>query len=118
MKELLSGVSDVRLTKRLTDSATCLVADAGAMSAHMERLLRKFGEKVEGSKRVLELNPNNPAVAALRDLHAAAPADPRVATFARLLFDQAVIAEGSKVEDPAGFGKRLSDLLATAAKSE
>jgi molecular chaperone HtpG len=117
MKDLLPGAADVRLTNRLTDSAACLVADAGAMSAHMERLLRKFGEKVEGSKRVLELNPDNPAVAALRDLHAVTPADPRVATFARLLFDQAVIAEGSKVVDPAGFGKRLSDLIATAARS-
>jgi molecular chaperone HtpG len=86
------------------------------MTAHMERLLRKFGESVEGTKRVLELNPDNPAVMALRDLFAAKSEDPRVASFSRLLYDQAVIAEGSKVSDPAGFGKRLGELILAAAK--
>ncbi len=117
VKEMLPEASDVRLTKRLTDSAACLVADGAEMTAHMERLLRKFGESVEATKRVLELNPDNPAVIALRDLHSSTPADPRVTAFARLLFDQAVIAEGSKVADPAGFGKRLNDLIASAARA-
>src|SRR5262249_6390548 len=118
VKDLLPEAADVRLTKRLTDSAACLVADGVAMTAHMERLLRKFGEKVEGSERGLELNRATRAVAALRNLHAAARADPRVAAFARLFYDQAVIAEGSKVADPAGFGKRLNDLIAASAQSE
>jgi molecular chaperone HtpG len=118
MKESLPDVADVRLTKRLTDSAACLVADGAAMTAHMERLLRKFGEKVEKTKRVLEVNPDNPAVMALRDLFTNTPADPRVTSFSRLLFDQAVIAEGSKVSDPVEFGKRLNEIMASAIRKE
>jgi molecular chaperone HtpG len=60
---------------------------------------------------VLELNPNNLAVAALRDLHARDAADPRIETFARLLYDQAVVGEGSTVADPAAFARRINDLI-------
>ena len=115
IKAALPEVADVRLTRRLTESAACLVADAGALSAHLERLLRRAGEDGPGSKRVLELNPDNPAVAAVRDLHARAPADPRVGAYARLLYEQAVVAEGSRIADPAGFAKRLNELIAATA---
>ncbi len=115
MKHLLGDVSDVRLTTRLTDSAAVLVADAGAMTAHMERLMRRWGEDAQGPKRVLELNPNNEAVQALKAVYEKDAADPRVERYARLLLDQAVVAEGSKVSDPAGFAKRLSDLIAADA---
>ncbi|QEL16164.1 molecular chaperone HtpG [Limnoglobus roseus] len=116
VKMKLSDVADVKLTTRLTDSAACLVASAGGMNANMERLMRKFGQAVEENKRVLELNPANPAVTALRDLHAANPDDPRVESFARLLLDQAVIAEGSKVTDPVGFAKRINELMTASLK--
>jgi molecular chaperone HtpG len=109
--KLADQVSDVRLTKRLTESAACLVADTGAMTAHMERLMRKFGEDVSEQKRVLELNPEHEVVKSLREMHAANPGDPRIDNFSRLLYDQAVIAEGSKIDDPAGFAKRMNDLL-------
>ncbi len=114
-KAELPEVADVRLTKRLTESAACLVADAGALSAHLERILRRAGEVPALSKRLLELNPDNPAVAAVRDLHAKNPADPRVKDYARLLYEQAVIAEGSRIADPAGFAKRLNELIAATA---
>jgi molecular chaperone HtpG len=114
-KAALPEVADVRLTKRLTESAACLVADAGALSAHLERILRRAGEGVPASKRVLELNPDNPAVAAVRELHAGKPDDPRVRDYARLLYEQAVIAEGSRIADPAGFARRLNELIAGAA---
>ena len=71
-----------------------------------------------GAKRVLELNPNNPAVAALRDLHARDAADPRLETFARLLFEQAVVGEGSSVSDPAAFARRVNDLIARDASGK
>lgn len=115
MKHLLSDVGDVRLTTRLTDSAAVLVADAGAMTAHMERLMRRWGEETQGPKRVLELNPNNAAVQALKTVYEKNNSDPRVEGYAKLLFDTAVVAEGSKVADPAGFAKRLSDLIAADA---
>jgi molecular chaperone HtpG len=116
LKVKLPDVADVRLTKRLTDSAACLVAAAGGMTANLERLMRKFGEAVADNKRVLELNPDHKAVALLRDIHAAAPDDPRVGSYAQLLLDQAVIAEGSKVADPVGFARRINDLIAAAGR--
>jgi molecular chaperone HtpG len=110
--KLADEVSDVRLSKRLTDSAAVLVADAGAMTAHFERLMQRMGRNEEGwAKRVLELNPTHAAIVALRDLHAKKADDPRIATHARLLLDQAAIAEGSKVKDPAAFARRVNELL-------
>jgi molecular chaperone HtpG len=116
LKVKLPEVSDVRLTKRLTESASCLVADANAMSAHLERLLKRAGQDAGGGgKRVLELNPDNPAVVAVRELHANDPQSQQLDTFARLLYEQAVIAEGSRVPDAVGFAKRVNELIAVAA---
>lgn len=111
LKTKLSEVSDVRLSKRLTDSASCLVADRDAMTAHYERLMQKLGRVEEETKRVLELNPTHPAVAALKSTFDKDAADPRVESIGRLLYEQAVITEGSKLKDPAGFVRRLNDLL-------
>jgi molecular chaperone HtpG len=118
LKEKLGAdVADVRLSRRLKESAAVLVADEGAMSAHMERLMARMGRsgEVPPSKRVLELNPDHPAVTALRALQEKDANDPRVESMGRLLYDQAVIAEGSRVADPAAFAKRLNDLIARAA---
>ncbi len=116
-KEKLPEAADVRLTNRLTDSAACLVADANALSAHMERLMERMGRDAPGgAKRVLELNPNHATVEAVRALHASNSADPRLELYARLLFEQAVIAEGSKVPDPVAFANRVNDLIARDAK--
>jgi molecular chaperone HtpG len=112
LKGKLDEVGDVRLSKRLTDSAACLVADAGAMTAHFERLMERMGRDDHAArKRVLELNATHPAVIALRDLYDKSPQDPRVESHARLLLDQAAIAEGSKVKDPAAFARRINELL-------
>ena len=114
LKGKISEVSDIRLSTRLKESASCLVADDNAMSAHMERLMRRMnrgGDEAE-SKRVLELNGEHPAVTALRDLYAKNPQDPRVETHGRLLYEQAAIAEGSKLKDPAAFAKRINELIA------
>ena len=115
LKSKLPEVADVRLSKRLTESASCLVAGEDAMTAHMERLLQKLGQGVGDSKRVLELNGEHPAVAALRDLFARSPQDPRVELYGRLLYEEAVIAEGSKVKDPAAFARRINELIAKDA---
>jgi molecular chaperone HtpG len=116
-KGFVPEVSDVRLSKRLTTSAACLVADAGAMTANMERLLRRFGESAEGGpKRVLELNPDNPAVQAVRALSVTEPNDPRIEKYARLLYDQALIAEGSRISDPTSFAQRINELILANSK--
>jgi len=110
-------VKEVRLSTRLKESAAILVADEGAMSAHMERLMQRLGrgEEVKPAKRVLELNPDHPAVVALEDLRQRQADDPRVEAYGRLLYDQAVIAEGSRIKDPAAFARRVNELIAGAA---
>ncbi|HEX3150674.1 MAG TPA: molecular chaperone HtpG [Gemmataceae bacterium] len=112
LKVRLPDVSDVRLSKRLKESASVLVADKQAMSAHYERLMKKMGRLEEESKRALEINPAHPAVTALKAAFEKDPADPRVESYGRLLYEQAVIAEGSKLKDPAGFARRVNELMA------
>lgn len=116
LKAVLPEVKDVRLSNRLKDSAACLVADETGMGAHMERIMERIGrgDSVVGNQRILELNPDHPAVETLQTIHADQSDDPRIADFARLLYDQAVIAEGSKVKDPAAFARRINDLLIRA----
>lgn len=118
-KSRVADVKDVRLSPRLKESAACLVADEGEMSAHMERLMSRIGQGGMHStaKRVLELNPEHPAVEAVRALYASKPDDPRVGEYLALLYDQAVIGEGSKVKDPVAFAKRINALLAKEATS-
>jgi molecular chaperone HtpG len=114
LKERLGEeVKDVRLSARLKESAAVLVADEGAMSAHLERLLQRMGrgDEVPPAKRILELNPDHPAVQALRALRDKDANDPRLDAYGRLLYDEAVIAEGSRIKDPAGFARRVNELI-------
>jgi molecular chaperone HtpG len=115
MKQTLPEVADVRLTRRLTESAACLVADGSTPSAYMERLMERMGRGAAGAKRVLELNPDNPAVVALKELHLKDANDMRIEVYTRLLYEQAVIAEGSTVADPTAFAQRLNALIARDA---
>jgi molecular chaperone HtpG len=116
LKSKLPDVADVRLSTRLTESAACLVADGPAVSAHLERLMERMGRDAGSNKRVLEINPNNAAVEAVRELHNRDTADPRIEGYARLLYEQAVIAEGSSVADPVAFARRVNDLIARDAR--
>ena len=112
LKGKISDVQDIRLSTRLKDSASCLVADEGAMSAHMERLMQRMGEgEGQDSKRILELNASHPVVQGLQKLHDSDNSDARVESIGRLLYEQAVVAEGSKLDDPVGFAGRINDLL-------
>ena len=119
LKAKLSEVSDVRLSSRLKESAACLVAGEGEATAHLERLMQRMGrgDEAAGSRRILELNGEHPAVEAMRDLYEKNADDPRVEDYGRLLYEQAVIAEGSKVKDPTAFARRINELLVKDAKS-
>jgi molecular chaperone HtpG len=112
LREKLADLKDVRLSNRLTESAACLVADEGGLDPHTERLLQKLRKTGEGeSPRILELNPQHPAVQGLLRLHTEDPNDPRVEDHARLLHAQAVLAEGSRLADPSDFIRRINRLL-------
>ncbi len=106
-KVLEEQVKEVRVTHRLTDSPACLVAGEHDMSANLERILKSVGQNVGGSKPILELNPTHPLVTRLRDESEAQ----RFEDWAKILFDQALLAEGGQLEDPAGFVARLNQLL-------
>jgi molecular chaperone HtpG len=113
LKEKLDEVKEVRLSSRLKESAACLVADEGDMGAHLERMIQRMGKghELAPAKRILELNPDHAAVQALQKIFAQDPKDERLEKYGRLLYDQAVIAEGSKVKDPLAFAQRINDLL-------
>jgi len=113
-KTQLTGLKDVRLSSRLKESAACLVAADDALDPHMEQLLARLGQgQGRGpSPRVLELNPEHPTVKALLARYQADPTDARLEGYAHLLHDQALIAEGSRPEDPAAFLARINELVA------
>jgi molecular chaperone HtpG len=112
LQEKLQDVKAVRLSSRLTDSAACLVVEEGGLDPHTERLLQKLRKSGEGeSPRILELNPEHPAIQGLLRIHAADPNDPRIEDHARLIHAQAVLAEGSRLADPSDVIRRINDLL-------
>ena len=112
MKQALGEkVRDVRSSKRLTDSAVCLVAD-GMMDRTLEKLLsRQKDSGVAVSAPILEINAGHPLIVALGRTVAAKGAD-AVADAAQLLLDQAYVLEGEQVPDPAAFARRIGDVMA------
>jgi len=100
-------VKDVRSTTRLTSSPACLVSDEDDMSANLERILKASGQELPMAKRILEVNPKHPLV---RRLDAEAD-EAKLENWARMLFEQALLAEGGRLDDPAAFVKRMNDML-------
>lgn len=110
-------VKEVRFSKRLTDSACCLVADEYGMNANMERIMRAMNQDVPENKRVLELNADHPIVKVMSDMHGSNPDNPRLKDYAGLLYDQALLTEGSPIKDPLSFTRLVSELMVAAAPS-
>ena len=106
-KSLGEKVKDVRVTHRLTESPVCLVADENDMGMHLERLLKAAGQNVPTTKPILEVNTHHPLVQRLTK----EGDDQRFADWSQVLFDQALLADGGQLEDPAGFVKRLNQLV-------
>jgi len=108
---LKDRTSQVRLTRRLTDSPACVVADEHGMSRHLERILRESGRRLPATKPIFEINPDHPIVQRLKR-------ESDVTLFAdwtHILFDQALLAEGAELEDPAVFVKRLNKVTLALA---
>lgn len=106
VKTSLDGqVKDVRVTYRLTDSPSCLVSDDYDVSGNLARILKAAGQNAPEVKPILEINPNHPAVQRLKYEEA------RFDDWATLLFEQAQLAEGGQLDDPASFVKRMNDLM-------
>jgi molecular chaperone HtpG len=109
-KALEQQVKTVRVTDRLTDSPACLVSEAHGMSARQERVLREAGHDVPEQKRILELNADHPVVKKLADI----ADETTFADWSALLYDQALLAEGSLPGDPAAFARRVTALMSRA----
>jgi molecular chaperone HtpG len=104
-KSLGERVKEVRVTHRLTDSPACLVADEHDVSGNLARILKAAGQKAPASKPILEINPHHPVVLRLKY------EDKRFDDWAAVLFDQALLAEGGQLDDPATFVKRMNQLM-------
>ncbi|QSH41224.1 molecular chaperone HtpG [Lentisphaerota bacterium ZTH] len=115
-KELAPEIKEVRFTNRLTDSACCLVADEGALSSHMERLFKAMNQEVPETQRILEINPNHPLVEALQGVYDQDSNAPELNKYAKLLFDQALLTEGSPIPDPLAFSRNVAELMVKAIK--
>ena len=108
IKELLEGkVKDVRVTDRLTTSPACLVADENDMGRHLEQILAASGQSIPGSKPILEINPNHLILLRLKDEQD----EDRFTDWTHIIFDQALLSEGGKLDDPASFVHRLNDMF-------
>ncbi len=109
-------VKDVRESKRLRESAACLVDEAGGLSRNMERILKMAKQAVPSRSRILELNPKDPFVQAANKIAVDSPGDDRLGNWVELLYDQAALAEG-EVADPVGMVRRIQQMLNSVVKS-
>jgi len=106
-KTLGEQVKEVRVTHRLTDSPACLVAGENDLSGNLARILKASGQNAPESKPTLEINPGHRLVERLK----AEKDDGKFDDYTRVLFDQALLAEGGQLDDPASFVRRINELL-------
>jgi molecular chaperone HtpG len=106
-KVLDAKVEDVRVSHRLTNSPACVVLNEHDMALYMQHLLKQAGHSMPASKPVLEINPTHPMIERMNNQID----EDRFADWTSLLFDQAILAEGGQLEDPAGFVSRLNELM-------
>ena len=109
---LAERVEDVKRSQRLTSSPACLVSAAEQMSANLERLLKAAGQGVPQSKRILELNVEHPMIKFMDHMQD----EQQFGNWASMLFEQSILAEGGKLDDPAGFVKRMNDVVLELAR--
>ncbi len=98
-------VKDVRVTFRLTDSPACLVSDENELSGNLLRMLKAAGQQAPDTKPILEINPEHPLLVKLKS------DDQQFDEWTQVLFDQALLAEGGQLQDPAAYVKRINQLL-------
>ncbi|NJC11815.1 molecular chaperone HtpG [Micromonospora profundi] len=109
---LADSVREVRLSSRLTTSPACVVGDAHDLTPTLEKMYRAMGHEIPSTKRILEINPGHPLVAALRKAHEQGDSAETLTETAELLYGLAVLAEGGDLADPARFTRTLADRLA------
>ncbi len=115
-KTKLDGVvKDVKVSKRLTESPVCLVADENAMSAQMEQLMKASNKDFEGSKKILEVNASHPLIKNLRELQQKEGGDEKIKEWVEILYGTALLSEGSPIQDPGTFAKKITKVMEQAS---
>ena len=99
---------DVKVSTRLVDSPACLVIGEGELSPQMIQMLKQMGQDVQESKPTLEVNPHHPLI---KKLESSEQSDADFEKLAQVIFDQALLADGGQLEDPAAYLKRVNELL-------
>ena len=117
-KALGTKVKDVRFSSRLTESACCLVSDEYDPSAYMQRVLKAMDKNAPNVARILELNPEHPVVVAMKKLYEKSPDNAKLPEFSEMLYDQALLAEGSPIPDPLLFTRRTASLMTLGMEKE
>lgn len=119
VKEVLGDkVKDVRFSGAMTESVSRLSGEEHDPSPYMQRIMKALNQPVTEVKRILELNPAHPLIEGLTKLVEKDASNPKIAEYAELLFDQALLAEGSPLPDPAKFAKRAAQLMAQSIEKE
>ena len=113
---LKDDVNDVRLSGRLKDSPCCLVAGEGDMDPQMEKIMKAMGQFVPSVKRTLEINPSHPVLEAMNTIFGKDGKSPVLQEYIALIYDQALLLEGSKPKDPAAFARSIAKLMTENAK--
>ena len=115
LQELLADdVKEVRLSSRLVESPACLISEEKDLGPQMDELMRRMGQPVERKKRILELNPRHELVIKLRGRFEENAQAPELRQFARLLYGQALLAEGGQLPDGAAYGRMIAELMTKA----
>lgn len=108
-------VKDVRASRRLKESPVCLVSDEYAMSAHMERLMKAANKDFKGTRRTLEVNPSHPLIKNLARLKAHGNTE-SLREWVDVLYETALLSEGSQPKNPGEFAKRLTRIMEQASR--
>ena len=114
--QLKDEVKDVRMSGRLKDTACCLVAEEGGIDPQMEKLMKAMGQKIPENQRILEINPGHTLFEAMKAIFDKEPKSPVLDEYIRLLYDQALLLEGSKPKDPAAFATAITKLMVENAE--
>ncbi len=116
-EKLDDDVKEVKFSTKLTESACCLTVDEMGMTAQMEQMMKAMGQEVPKQKKILELNPAHPLVETLDELFKKDKESDLFKDYVGLLYEQALLTEGSQLKDPLGFAKKVADLMVKAGKA-
>ena len=115
--QLSEDIKEVKISKRLRESACCLVSDENAMSSHMERIMKASGQAMPASKRILEVNPSHSLIKSLAQQQNKGADKTLLNDWIEVLYDTALLAEGNQVKNPGIFAKKLTKIMEIASRN-